>query len=158
MITAAEKIVDVLIEAGIDCVFGIPGGATFHIFNALHDHRDKIRVVLTRHEGVAACMADTYGRITGKPGVLMGQGAFIASNGAFGILEGFLYGSPMLILTDTSDDGISQHGNYQSGTGEYGSFDIVRVLRCMSKYTTYAVNPVEAAHGVQLAIKHATCG
>jgi len=103
-------------------------------------------------------MADMYGRMTGKPGVLIGQGAFIASSGSFGILEGYLSNSPMLILTDTSDSGFSQHGNYQSGSGEYGSFDIVGILRSMSKYTTYAVTPGEAVQGVQFAIKHAMAG
>jgi len=159
MTRASERICDVLIEAGIHRVFGIPGGGTIPIWDALFDRQDKIKVVLTRHEGAAACMADVYGRITGKPGVLMGQGAFIASNGAFGILEGYLCNSPMVILTDTSDGGgFSQHGNYQSGTGEYGSFDIVGILRSMSKYTTYAVKPAEAVQGVQLAIKHAMAG
>lgn len=155
MTQASERICDVLIEAGIDHVFGIPGGGTIPIWDALFDRQDKIKVVLTRHEQSAACMADMYGRMTGKPGVLMGQGAFIASSGGFGLLEGYLSNSPMLILTDTSDAGFSQHGNYQSGTGEYGSFDVVGILRSMSKYTTYAVTPQEAVQGVQFAIKHA---
>ena len=158
MTRANEKICDVLVEAGIDHVFGIPGGATFSVFHALFDKQDKIKVVLTRHEHSAACMADMYGRLTGKPGVLAGQGAFIASNGGLGIMEGLLYGSPMLVITDTSDGGLSQHGNYQSGTGEYGSFDIVNLMRSITKYTTYAVTPEEAAHGVQLAIKHSMAG
>ncbi|MDO9333675.1 MAG: thiamine pyrophosphate-binding protein [Dehalococcoidales bacterium] len=155
---ACEKIIDILIEAGVDYIFGIPGGGTIPIWDALYGRQDKIKAVLCRHEQTAACMADAYGRLTGKPAVLMGQGAFIASNGAFGILESYLYGSPMLVLTDTSEGGISQHGTYQSGTGEYGSFDIVNMMRGMSKYTTYAVTPEEAVHGVQLGIKHAITG
>ncbi|MFC2045872.1 thiamine pyrophosphate-binding protein [Chloroflexota bacterium] len=158
MAKACEKIVDVLIEAGIDHIFGIPGGGTMPIWDALYEHQDKIKIVLVRHEQAAACMADIYGRLTGKPGVLMGQGAFIASNGGFGILESYLYGSPMLVLTDTSDGEISQHGTYQSGTGEYGSYDMAAILRGMSKFTSYAVNAEEAVHGVQLAIKHAMTG
>ena len=158
MTRANEKICDVLVEAGIDHVFGIPGGATFSVFHALFDKQDKIKVILTRHEQSAACMADMYGRLTGKPGVLAGQGAFIASNGGLGIMESLLYGSPMLVITDTSDGGLSQHGNYQSGTGEYGSFDIVNLMRSITKYTTYAVTPEEAAHGAQLAIKHSMAG
>ena len=158
MTKISEKICDVLVEAGIDYVFGIPGGGTSPIWNALFDKQDRIKTFLARHEQSAGCMADMYGRMTGKPGVLMGQGAFIASCGAFGILEGYLFGSPMLVITDTSDAGFSQHGNYQSGTGEYGSFDIVGILRSMSKYVTYAVTPEEAVHGVQLAIKHARAG
>ncbi len=158
MTRASEWICDVLIEAGIDHVFGIPGGGTVPIWDALFERQDRIKVVLARHEGAAACMADMYGRITRKPAVLMGQGAFIATNGGFGILEAYLSNSPMLVLTDTSDGGLSQHGNYQSGTGEYGSYDIVAMMRAMSKFTSYAVTPVEAVQGVQLAAKHARLG
>ena len=158
MTRASEKICDALIEAGIDHVFGIPGGSTFSVFDALYDRQDKIKTVLTRHEHAAACMADMYGRMTGKPGVVMGQGAFIASNAGLGIMEAFMFGSPMLVVTDTSERGLPQHGQYQSGSGEYGSFDLAGILRSMSKFTTYAVTPEEAAHGVQLAIKHATTG
>jgi acetolactate synthase-1/2/3 large subunit len=158
MTRANEKIRDILIEAGVDHIFGIPGGATIPIWDALFDKQDKFRIMLARHEQASGCMADIYGRMTGKPGVLMGQGAFIASNGSFGIMEGYLSGSPMLILTDTSDGGFSQHGNYQSGTGEYGAFDIVNLLRSISKYVSYAVTPEEAVRGVQLAIKHSVSG
>jgi len=159
MTAASEIICDVLVEAGIDYVFGIPGGGTIPIWNALFDRQDKINTILTRHEQSASCMAEVYGRVTGKPAVLMGQGAFIASSGGFGILEGFLSNTPMLILTDTSDMGtFSQHASYQSGSGEYGSFDIRDMLRAMSKYTTYAVTPEEAVQGIQLAIKHSMVG
>jgi acetolactate synthase-1/2/3 large subunit len=157
--TAAEKICDVLIEAEIDHVFGIPGGGTIPIWDALYDRQDRIRTILVRHEQVASCMADMYGRLTGKPGVLMGQGAFIGSGGSFGVLEGYLSSSPMLVLTDFSDMGnFGQHGIYQSGTGEYGSFDLLGIFRSMSKYSTHAATPGEAVQGVQLAIKHATSG
>ncbi len=155
---ASESICDVLIEAGIDHVFGIPGGGTIPIWDALYDRQDRIKVVLCRHEQAAACMADMYGRMTGKPGVLMGQGAFVATSGGFGILEAYLSNTPLLVLTDTSDMGFSQHASYQSGTGEYGSFDIVGILRSMSKFTTYAVTPEEAVQGVQFAVKHAVTG
>lgn len=159
MTAAYDKICDVLVEAGIDYVFGIPGGGTIPIWNALYDRKDKINAILTRHEQSASCMAEIHGRVTGRPAVLMGQGAFIASSGGFGILEGFLSNTPMLILTDTSDMGtFSQHASYQSGTGEYGSFDIRDMLRAMSKYVTYAVTPEEAVQGVQLAIKHSMAG
>ena len=159
MTVACEKICDVLEEAGIEYIFGIPGGGTIPIWNALFHRQDRIHTVLTRHEQSASCMAEIYGRVTGKPAVLMGQGAFIASSGGFGILEAFLSNTPMLVLTDTSDMGtFSQHASYQSGSGEYGSFDIRDMLRAMSKYVTYAVTPEEAVQGIQLAVKHAMVG
>src|SRR4029453_16079805 len=143
---------EVLIEGGIDHVFGIPGGGTGPLFNAIHDHRDKIRFVLTRHEQAASIMADVYG---GLPG----QGVFIGSSGAFGIMEAFMSSSPMIALTDTSEGGVfAQHGAYQGGSGEHGAVDLLGVFKAITKYTTYAVTPKEAVQGLQLAIKHATTG
>jgi acetolactate synthase-1/2/3 large subunit len=156
---ASEIFTDILVDAGIDHVFGMPGGATMFIFDALYDKRDKIRTILARHEGGAACMADMHGRLTGKPAVLMGQGAWIGSNGAFGIMEAFMAGSPMLIIADTSDwAGLIQQGVYQGTSGEYGAIDLPNIMRSMTKYTTIANSPAEFAYGVQLAIKHATTG
>jgi acetolactate synthase-1/2/3 large subunit len=65
----------------------------------------------------------------------------------------------MLIICDTSDYfSLPQHGPYQSGSGEYGSFDLPGMMRAMTKYTTVASNASEFLHGLQLAIKHATTG
>jgi len=151
--------VETLIEAGIDHVFGMPGGAALLLYDALFEHRDRIRSVLARQEGAAACMADAYGRLTGKPGVVIAQGAWMASNAAFGILEAHLAGSPMLVIADITDyGGFTQHGPWQNGAGEYGAFDLVGVMRAMSKYTTYATNASELVHGIRLGIKHATTG
>src|SRR2546423_14874377 len=86
-----EAIVRVLEEAGIEAVFGMPGGNMgWSLFNALYDHQDSIRAVLVREEGLAAVMADVYGRLTGRPGVATGQGAFMLTNGGMGIVEGLL--------------------------------------------------------------------
>ncbi|MBW1803618.1 MAG: thiamine pyrophosphate-binding protein, partial [Deltaproteobacteria bacterium] len=158
MVQARDMICDVLVESGIDHVFGIPGGGTIGIYDALYDHRDQIRTILTRHEHGASCMADMYGRLMGRPAVLMGQGAFIGSSGAFGIMEAHASSSPMLVLTDTSDYMFPQQGRYQGGTGEYGSFDLLGILRSISKYVALASTPKEAVQGVQLAVKHATSG
>ncbi len=151
--------VEALIEGGIDHVFGMPGGAALLLYDALYEHRDRIHSVLARQEGAAACMADMYGRLTGKPGVVIAQGAWMASNAAFGILEAHLAGSPMLIIADITDyGGLTQHGPWQNGAGGYGAYDLVGVMRSMSKFTTYATSPSELVHGIRLGIKHATTG
>lgn len=156
---ACQQMCEVLIEAGIDHVFGIPGGGVSPLFNAIHDHPDKIRFILTRHEQAASIMADVYGRLTGKPGVVLGQGVFIGSSGAFGIMEAFMSSSPMIALTDTSEAGIfAQHGSYQGGSGEHGAVDLPAIFKAITKYTTYATTPKEAVQGLQLAIKHALTG
>jgi len=155
---ANELIVQTLVEAGVEHVFGIPGGGTGQIYDILADNTDRITTILVRHEQVAAIMADAYGRAMGKPAAIMGQGLFMGSNAAFGIMESMLSSSPMLILTDTSDGGSAQHPANQSGAGEYGSIDLPTIFKAMTKYTTLATNPKEAVLGTQLAIKHATSG
>jgi acetolactate synthase-1/2/3 large subunit len=155
---AHELIVQALEEAGVEYVFGIPGGGTGQIFNLLYGKEDRIKAILVRHEQAAAIMADAYGRATGKPAVVMGQGLFIGSNASFGIMEAMLSSSPMLVLTDTSDGGVAQHPANQSGAGEYGSIDLPNIFKSMTKYTTLSTSPKEAVLGTQLAIKHATSG
>ena len=158
MPTAAELIVQTLEEAGVEYVFGIPGGGTGQIFGLLHGREDRIKTILVRHEQAAAIMADAYARASGKPAVVMGQGLFIGSNASFGIMESMLSSSPMLILTDTSDGGVGMHAANQSGAGEYGSIDLPAIFRAMTKYTAVAASPKEAVLSAQLAIKHAMSG
>ena len=67
MPTASEMIVQTLEEAGVEYVFGIPGGGTGQIFQLLYGREDRIKTILVRHEQAAAIMADAYGRATGKP-------------------------------------------------------------------------------------------
>ena len=155
---AAELIVQTLEEAGVEYVFGIPGGGTGQIFGLLHGREDRIKTILVRHEQAAAIMADAYARASGKPAVVMGQGLFIGSNASFGIMESMLSSSPMLILTDTSDGGVGMHAANQSGAGEYGSIDLPAIFRAMTKYTAVAASPKEAVLSAQLAIKHAMSG
>ena len=158
MPSASEMIVQTLEEAGVEYVFGIPGGGTGQIFQLLYGKEDRIKTILVRHEQVAAIMADAYGRATGKPAVVMGQGLFIGSNATFGIMEAMLSSSPMLVLTDTSDGGAAQRPANQSGAGEYGSIDLPSIFRSMSKYTSLAASPKEAVLATQTAIKHAVSG
>ena len=158
MTSASEMIVQTLEEAGIEYVFGIPGGGTGQIFQILETKQDRIKTILVRHEQVAAIMADAYGRAAGKPAAIMGQGLFMGSNAAFGIMEAMLSSSPMLVITDTSDGGAAQRPANQSGAGEYGSIDLQSMFKAMTKYTTLATNPKEAVLGAQMAIKHAVSG
>ena len=158
-VSVPEAVVRVLEQAGIEYVFGMPGGGTGRIFNALYDHQDSIRTVLVREEGLGAVMADVYGRLTGKPGVVMGQAAFMLTNAGMGIVEGFLAGSPMLVLSDLSDNApFSHHGPYQSGTGDYGSWDARGTIAGYTKHVFVAREGAQAVQDTQLAIKHALAG
>jgi acetolactate synthase-1/2/3 large subunit len=158
-VSVPEAIVRVLEEAGIDMVFGMPGGNSLLIFDALYDHRSTIRTVLVRHESLAGVMAEVYGRLTGKPGVAIGQGAFMLANAFLGTLEAHLGCSPMLLLADLSDNSpFSHHAPYQAGTGDYGTWDAKQSFSGVTKLSMVAHEPVQAVQNTQLAIKHALAG
>jgi len=157
MVRVIDLVADILKETGINHVFGLPGGYSQFLMDAIH--KKGINVITARHEGSAAVMADLYGRLTGKPGILIGQGIWIGSNGAFGIMEGFFAGSPIVIITDVSDwDNMSLKATYQCGSGDYGNVDLRNIFRSMTKFMTYATSPKDVVYGVQLAIKHALSG
>ena len=154
-----EAIARVLEEAGIELVFGMPGGRTGSIFGALYDHRDSVRAVLVREEGLAAVMADVYARLTGRPGVAMGQSAFLLTNAGMGIVEAYLAGSPVVLLSDLSDGApYSHHAPYQAGTGDYGTWDARNTIAGYTRQVFVAHEPAQAVQDTQLAIKHALSG
>ena len=153
----SESVVETLIESGVTHAFTLPGLGITWSLPAFNARQDKIKVVLTRSEWIASVMAKATGHLTGQPAVLMGQGPWITTIGGVGILEAHFSGSPMLILTETSDyNGYGQMGVYQTMTGDYGAADAMASLKPITKYCTYATSPTEAVYGTQMAIKHAT--
>ena len=154
----AEAIVDVLAEAGVGFVLGMPGGYTGPIFSALHGH-PTIRTIQVREESIGATMAEAYGRLTGQPLVVMGQGEWIAGNAGQGFLEALLGSSPIVILTEMSDGGaLSHHAPYQSGTADYGNWDARGALAGVTKRVMVSHDPAQAVQHTQLALKHALTG
>lgn len=156
---AGDAVARVLAEAGIEMVFGISGGHTGQIFRGLEKQQNAIRTVLVREESLGGVMAEVYGRLTRKPGVLIGQGPWVLGNGLLGTLEAHLSASPMLLLTDFSDPpNLALHGPYQSATGDYGAWDARTAFRGVTKQVFQALEPASAVQATQLAIKHALAG
>src|SRR5712691_4982742 len=77
----------VLAEAGIEYVFGISGGHTGRIVSGLSQVQNQVRMVTVREESLAGVMAEVYGRLTRRPGVMLGQGPWVLGNGLIGTLE-----------------------------------------------------------------------
>ena len=158
-VSSPEAVVRVFEEVGIDMIFGISGGHSGAFFDALYEHQSSIRTVLVRHEGLAGVMAEVYGRLTGKPGVAIGQGIFMVANATLGLLEGLHGSSPMLLIADVSDNApFSHHGPYQASTGEYGTCDSQKSLEGVTKRTMVVHDGAQAVQSTQLAIKHALSG
>ena len=66
---------DGLKAQGVDTIFGVPGESFLALLDGLYDQRDTIRFITCRQEGGAANMAEAYGKLTGRPGVVSSPGA-----------------------------------------------------------------------------------
>ena len=109
----------VLAEAGIEYVFGISGGHTGRIISGLAQVQNQVRMVTVREESLAGVMAEVYGRLTRRPGLMIGQGPWVLGNGLIGTLEAHLSSSPMVLLTDFFDPPhFHLHAPYQQATGD----------------------------------------
>ncbi len=156
---ASALVARVLQEAGIEMVFGISGGHTGRIVSGLSQYQNSIRTVLVREESLGGVMAEIYGRLTRRPGVLLGQGPWVLGNGLLGTIEAHLSSSPMLLLTDFSDaPRFTLHAPYQQATGDWGSWDARRAFSGVTKHVMQAHDPIAAVQATQLAIKHALAG
>jgi acetolactate synthase I/II/III large subunit len=157
-VKVTEAIVDVLADAGVRYVFGIPGGHTVSIFEALINH-PSIRVIQVHEESIGSIAAEAYGRMTGQPAVVIGQGEWIVGNAGQGQIEALLGSSPVVILTEMSDGGsLSHHSSYQSGSGDYGSWDAAMALKAITKVVMISHYGAQAVQHTQLALKHALTG
>src|SRR5438270_7562453 len=97
--TAADVLIETLIEWGVEIVFGLPGDGINGIMEALRTHKDKIRFIQVRHEEAAAFMACGYSKYTGRLGVCLatsGPGGIHLLNGLY---DAKMDGAPVLALT-----------------------------------------------------------
>jgi len=97
-LSGAEIIVQFLKDEGIDHVFGYPGGAVLHIYDAIFNQED-VKHILVRHEQGAVHAADGYARATGKPGVALVTSGPGATNAITGIATAYLDSIPLVVLT-----------------------------------------------------------
>ena len=96
--TGAEIIINCLIEQGVECVFGYPGGTILNVYDALYKS-GRIRHYLTAHEQGAAHAADGYARATGKVGVCFATSGPGATNLVTGIATAYMDSTPMVAIT-----------------------------------------------------------
>ena len=97
-LTGAEIVVKCLQDEGIEHIFGYPGGAALHIYDALY-RQDIVKHILVRHEQGASHAADGYARATGKPGVVLVTSGPGITNAVTGIATAYMDSIPMVILS-----------------------------------------------------------
>lgn len=157
MTSLAAAIVERLEALGVETVYGYPGGRVIEVFEALAD--SHIDVVRPRDERQASVMAECRGRLSGHPGVLMGQGPWVGSLGAMGLMEARLGSTPMVAITEASERGqFAPLSPYQQARGDYGGVDLPTMLRAVTKETWTPRRPTETLIALELAFKHAKAG
>jgi len=97
-LSGGEILVQFLHDEGVDHIFGYPGGAVLHIYDAIYK-QDKVKHILVRHEQGATHAADGYARATGKPGVVLVTSGPGATNAVTGIATAYLDSIPMVVIT-----------------------------------------------------------
>ncbi len=98
LITGAEILVRCLKEEGVECMFGYPGGAVLHIYDALYV-QDDIKHVLVRHEQAALHAADGYARASGKTGVALVTSGPGLTNAVTGIANAYMDSIPLVVFS-----------------------------------------------------------
>lgn len=148
--SGAEILIDILVEQGVDTVFGYPGGAVLPIYDALFQ-QTKIKHVLVRHEAGAAHAAEGYARATGKPGVVLVTSGPGATNAVTGIADAFMDSIPLIVLT-------GQVATNLIGSDAFQEADTVGITRHCSKHNYLVKDPAELATIVREAFSIATKG
>ncbi|MGB5338055.1 MAG: acetolactate synthase 3 large subunit [Gammaproteobacteria bacterium] len=97
-LTGADIFVHALRDEGVEYIFGYPGGAVLHIYDALY-RQDAVKHILVRHEQAATHAADGYARSTGKPGVVVVTSGPGATNAVTGIATAFMDSIPLVVFT-----------------------------------------------------------
>jgi pyruvate dehydrogenase (quinone)/pyruvate oxidase len=143
--TAADRLIDVLAEWGVDVIFGLPGDGINGIMEALRQRQDTIRFIQVRHEEAAAFMACGYAKFTGKIGVCLatsGPGGLHLLNGLY---DAKLDGQPVLAIT-----GLPYHD--MIGTRTQQDVELDKVFADVAQYNARVMGPEHVE-----SVAHAAC-
>ena len=149
-LTGAEIIAQFLADEGVDTVFGYPGGAVLHIYDALY-RQDKVKHILVRHEQAATHAADGYARSTGKPGVVLVTSGPGATNAVTGIATAYLDSIPMIVLT-------GQVPTALIGNDAFQEVDTIGITRPCVKHNFLVKDVADLASTLKKAFYVATTG
>src|SRR6204780_2912262 len=146
--TAADILVERLIDWGVSVIFGLPGDGINGIMESLRTRQDKIRFVQVRHEESAAFMACGYAKYTGKLGVCLatsGPGGIHLLNGLY---DAKMDGQPVLAIT-----GLQFHDLIGTYTQQDVALD--RLFMDVATYNERIMGPTHVENVVDLAVRTA---
>ncbi len=149
-LSGGEALLRALHDEGVEFLFGYPGGAVLHIYDAIFN-QDKIEHILVRHEQAATHAADGYARGTGKPGVVLVTSGPGATNAITGIATAYMDSIPMVVIS-------GQVESRMIGTDGFQETDMIGVSRPIVKHSFMVQNPAEIPLIVKKAFHIATTG
>ncbi|MBN2887010.1 MAG: biosynthetic-type acetolactate synthase large subunit, partial [Chromatiaceae bacterium] len=149
-LSGGEIVIQALVDEGVEYVFGYPGGAVLHIYDALF-RQGSVRHILVRHEQAAAHAADGYARATGKCGVCLVTSGPGATNAVTGIATAYMDSIPMVILT-------GQVPTPVIGSDAFQEVDTVGITRPCVKHNFLVKDVRDLATTIRKAFYIATSG
>ena len=150
-ITGSQAIIQSLLEEGVDTIFGYPGGAIMPVYDALYDHHNSMKHILTRHEQGAVHAADGYARVTGKPGVCFATSGPGATNLITGIANAMLDSIPLVCI-------VGQVASPLLGSDAFQESDMVGISMPVTKWNYQIAFPEEIPETVAQAFYIARSG
>ena len=150
VLRGAEIFIRALKDEGIKHLFGYPGGAVLHIYDALYK-QDDVEHILVRHEQGATHAADAYARATGKPGVVLVTSGPGATNCVTGIATAYMDSSPLVVFT-------GQVPTHLIGNDAFQEVDAVGVTRPCVKHNFLVKHVEDLASTIKKAFYVATTG
>ncbi|MEO6023400.1 MAG: biosynthetic-type acetolactate synthase large subunit [Burkholderiales bacterium] len=146
----AQALIDALIDAGVEVVFGYPGGAVLPIYDALYAER-RLRHILVRHEQAAVHAAEGYARSTGKPGVVLVTSGPGMSNTVTGLLDAMCDSIPLVCIS-------GQVATTSIGTDAFQECDALGLSRPVTKWNAQVRSAGQITDLVRKAFRVATEG
>ena len=138
-----DMLIQSLINEGVEFIFGYPGGAALHIYDAIFN-QSEIQHILVRHEQAATHAADGYTRATGKVGVVLVTSGPGATNAITGIATAFMDSIPMIVIS-------GQVQSHLIGTDAFQETDMIGISRPIVKHSF----TVESQESIPRIVKEA---
>jgi acetolactate synthase-1/2/3 large subunit len=148
-ITGAESLVKSLEAAGVDTIFGIPGGAILPAYDPLFD--SSIRHILVRHEQGAGHAAEGYAAATGRVGVCMATSGPGATNLVTPIADAYMDSVPMVAIT-------GQVAESLIGTDAFQEADIRGITMPITKHNFLVTDAADIPRRIAEAFHIASTG
>ena len=149
-LSGADMLLRSLHDEGVELIFGYPGGAALHIYDAIF-RQDKIDHILVRHEQGATHAADGYARATGRPGVVLVTSGPGATNAVTGIATAFMDSIPMVVIS-------GQVASHLIGTDAFQETDMIGISRPVVKHSYTIFDAEDIPRIIKEAFHVATSG